>query len=162
VSCASPELCIAVDANSQLVTATRPGAYPTAWKIVAREEPGGPTAVSCASIAFCVATTYDGDVMVSKRPTVKGSWTLTHVDATALSDISCPSVSLCVAVDLAGNAVTSTRPASGPSSWKLTLLDRNPVDPAYNPLHVACPSVRLCIAVGLSGHAEVATPRRRG
>ena len=161
VSCPARKLCIAIDGNGGLDAATRPAAGPTAWRTVAKD-PEGPTAVTCPTVTFCVASTYDGGVMTSRHPTVKGSWKFAHVDAKPLNDISCASVQLCVAVDLAGNALTSTRPAGEPARWKLTAIDRaNHIDPGFNPLSVACPSVRLCVAVDQTGHALIARPRKR-
>ena len=156
VTCPSAKLCIAWDANGGLDVTTRPAGGPAAWRTVATDT-AGPTAVSCATITMCVATTAGGNVLTSVHPTVKGSWTVTHIDATALNDISCPSVSLCVAVDLDGNALASTRPAGGAARWKLSAIDRlGATDPLYIPLQVACPSIRLCVAVDQDGHALLA------
>jgi hypothetical protein len=118
--------------------------------------------VSCATITFCVATDYAGNVLTSTHPTIKGSWKLAHIDATPLTDISCASVSLCVAVDGDGYAFTSTHPASRRAGWKQIAIDRAGIEPgaaANISLSVACPSTRLCLAVDQTGHVIFGEPR---
>lgn len=130
----------------------------------------GPSAVSCPSIAFCVALS-GGNVVTSSNPSGGSSaWTVTRVDGTnALSAISCPSTDFCAAVDDVGNVVTSNNPRGGAAAWALTHVDgsnctvqtsRN--GPLCALLGVSCPSSGFCVASDYWGNVVVSSDPRAG
>jgi hypothetical protein len=105
-------------------------------------------AVSCPSIALCVAATNNGDVITSTNPTGGASaWTKTTIArGNNLIAISCPSVSLCVAIGGTG-LFTSTNPTGGASAWTKTTTAYGSTPIIVDT--VSCPSVSLCVAGGI-------------
>jgi hypothetical protein len=142
-SCPTISLCVATDAEGNIIYATNPEG-----RIWTRNNVAGTTdslvALSCPSTTFCAAVDADGNVWTTTTPTGTASaWTKTNIDDHALTGISCPSATLCVAIDKAGNAMTSTNPTGGASAWTL-----QSVDPASSGLAgVSCSSNQQCVIV---------------
>lgn len=115
---------------------------------------GAPSAISCASIALCVAVDTNGDALLSTDPGAGSgsSWSTAKIDeGRALDAVSCASVALCVAVDAEGDALLSTDPNAGAdSSWRTVEIDKGRALSS-----VSCPSATLCVAVDAKGEALV-------
>jgi len=166
VSCPTADLCVAVDANGNVVTSRKPVGTAADWTLshVAGSYLSG---VSCPSANLCVAVDIVGDVVTSVNPTDATAWRLVHVDGANcvvtetgapcyLSSVSCPSTGLCVAVDESGNVISSTNPSGGSSAWKVTNLigGGGLYDPYSIQASVSCPTSGLCIAVGNDDNAR--------
>jgi hypothetical protein len=162
ISCPTPALCIAVGGTSPSINPSgvvfaftfpdlRPATRGATFQIDAASEL---TAISCATVKFCVATDGVGDVVTSTNPSGGvGGWHVTKViGAHSFTAISCPSVHFCVAVDSNGQVVTSTDPTGGSDAWTATTLDGSVRFDS-----VSCPSARFCVAGGLSDSAYVST-----
>lgn len=94
--------------------------------------------VSCASAAFCVASTGFGDVGASTDPP-DGPWSSAKV--AGLRSMSCPSPALCVGVGGDASVYVSVNPSGGASTWTQTQIPG-----AQFIWDVSCPSTTLCVA----------------
>jgi phosphodiesterase/alkaline phosphatase D-like protein len=141
ISCPSASLCVAVDAQGNVVWSDNPagGAW-TVTNIAGAED--ALEDVSCASASLCVAVDTSGSVWSSTDPTGPASrWTETSIDGNSLTGVSCASPRFCVAVDDAGEAFTSNWPTGDADAWSSTK-----VDGAASPLAgVACSSWQTCV-----------------
>jgi hypothetical protein len=147
VSCPAVSLCVAVNANGDVLTSTDPSGGGDAWEISHINGTSSLTGVSCPSVSLCVAVGGNGDVISSTNPTGGASaWSLVHVgpEQPYLSGISCPSQSLCVAVG-SGEIVSSGDPTGGASAWSAKRLGL--LGPFGSLQGVNCPSQSLCVAV---------------
>jgi hypothetical protein len=156
VSCPSVSLCAASDtnyangSNGNILTTTHPTGGASAWT-KATIDPGAPynpvslDALSCPSVALCVAGDSNGNILTSTDPTAGArAWTKTsverpHVNGNSLNAVSCPSVALCVAGDLNGNILTSTDPTGGANGWTSAAVDI----PGCAPQSTPCQSEQL-------------------
>ena len=154
LSCPSTTLCLGLPfpggaASFALLRSTDPTGGASAWTQVAMDPGNFPTALSCPSVSFCVATDVGG-VLTSRDPAggasawSRSAWSKTSIIAYGtVWSISCPSVSLCVAVDTQAtqdNILTSTHPTGGARTWTERPIDQG------NFGAISCPSVSLCIA----------------
>jgi hypothetical protein len=142
-SCPTISLCVATDAQGNIIYATNPEGR--TWPRTNIAGTGDAlVALSCPSTTFCAAVDADGNVWTTTTPTGTASaWTKTNIDDHALTGISCPSSTLCVAIDNVGNAMTSTNPTGGAFAWTL-----ESVDPASSGLAgVSCSSNQQCVIV---------------
>ena len=118
--------------------------------------------VSCPSIQFCVAVSFQGNFYSSTNPTGgESAWKVVPQAETGpnihMLGISCPSPSLCVAVAYGGKVLTSTNPSGDSASWAVTQL-AEPLDLRG----VSCASVSLCVAVDNEGRIVSSTDPRGG
>jgi hypothetical protein len=150
VSGPSVSLCVASDtnyangSNGNILTTTHPTAGASAWT-KATIDPGAPyypvslDALSCPSVALCVAGDSNGNILTSTDPTGGASaWTKAsverpHVNGNSIDAVSCPSVALCVAGDQNGNILTSTDPTGGTKTWTSATVDIPGCAPQSNP-----------------------------
>ncbi len=115
-------------------------------------------AVSCSSVAMCVAVDREGNAFTSTDPSSGGdSWTRAPIDPNAgLMSVSCPDASLCVAADGVGNMLTSTDPANGKPTWSVGEVTTDLIT------EVACPGISLCVAVDVGGEILSSTSPSTG
>ena len=171
VSCSSASLCVAVDANLNVIMSTNPTGGRGAWKVTPVRHGGlsplGLSGVSCASSVLCVAVDQGGDAFASTDPTGgRRAWPLTNIDGNGvyryLTDVSCaPRTSLCIASDTAGNVVTSSDPVGGPGAWTLASLGAGAIPElpcatgSSCRISVLCASGSFCLAVDGGDRAVV-------
>jgi hypothetical protein len=140
VACPSVSLCVASDTNyangsdGNILTTTHPTGGASAWT-KATIDPGAPyhpmtlDALSCPSVALCVAGDSNGDILTATDPTggarawTKASVERPQVNGNSINAVSCPSVALCIAGDQNGNILTSTHPTGGANTWTHDLVD---------------------------------------
>jgi hypothetical protein len=188
VSCPSASLCVAVGGQGDVFTSTTPAGSRDAWHSALVDSgpcplgansgtptvplchdkslgtgPPGPRwllAISCPSVALCVAGDAEGNVLTSTDPTGgPGAWKVTYVDheieagSMAVDDqaelisIACPSVSLCIASDGAGNVLTSKDPTGGASAWTLRRVVHVESAPPTALEDLSCPSTMRCLGL---------------
>jgi hypothetical protein len=162
ISCASPNLCVAVSYEGFIYVSTDPTGSADAWSPTVINEGDGAThltAVSCPSPSFCAAVSggsnnsNGGIVLTSTNPTA-GQWQETQLDGSLdLRGVSCGTPSLCVAVAREGRIFVSTNPTGGPSAWKELGAPGGPGDLEG----VACVSTLLCAAGNLTGNVLTST-----
>lgn len=181
IDCPAITLCVAVDHDGGIVTATDPGGGGHAWRGADVDANNFLTAIACPSSTECVATDNTGAIVSSADvPGGFATWTVAadadpsttqfqsdNAGPTLLRGIACPSSAECIAVDAAGNDIFSANPTGGASAWTLAHVDTNTTAgctgggiACQTPIMgVACPSVSLCAAVDFSGNLlETATP----
>jgi hypothetical protein len=120
ISCASPNLCVAVDDPDlpahlmhafTYVASAGVGAWHPATIAAA---PGDALGVSCLSSHFCAVGDGDGDMLVSTNPGTHALWDRVKVDTVeynnTLDSLSCPASTLCVATDEDGDVIVSRDP----------------------------------------------------
>ena len=146
VSCASPSVCVAVDAHGNALISRDPAAGARSWRATQIDRGGQLTAVSCPSPGLCVTGDSSGRVFSSRHPSATGSsWRRTRLPA-ALTSVSCPSAALCVGTDRAGDVVSSTDPGDSRPRWRVTpVVGKLGLTISYRP-EVSCPSASLCVA----------------
>lgn len=155
VSCPSTTLCVAVDANGQVVHSTTPYAGTSHWtkpiRIDTATYPGegyaGFAAIDCPTTTLCVAVDNSANGQVAWTTDPRGgtsAWQIATVaqDVT-LNSVSCASATLCV---LGGSKnYYSTTPTGGASAWKASgTLTSSPATTAS----LTCPTAKLCLGVG--------------
>ncbi len=130
IACPSASLCVAVDANGNILTSKDPSTGSDTWQ---RTNVDGTTELielACASPSLCVALDVDGNLLASTDPTGgASSWVRAKIDPLmnnygfdhgyGFDGLACPSASLCVAVDGYGHVLASSDPID-PSSWAVT------------------------------------------
>jgi hypothetical protein len=150
MDCVSVSLCVAGDADGNILTSTNPGGGASAWSAAAVG--AGPLIfnISCPSTSLCLATDDNGDLLTSTNPTGGASaWSVSDVDPnSAISSLSCPTTSLCVAGDYSGDVLISTDPAGGGTTWNFT-----PIRPGFEhyTIDVSCPTADFCFATASFG-----------
>jgi hypothetical protein len=160
VSCPSSSLCVAVDADGQVLYTTRP-ARTRAWRDV-RVSYRSFASLACASTKLCVAGDYHGGVVVSTNPTRAGAWHRLQLSQryAVVDGVACPSTSLCIAVDSQGNVLSSIDPAGGRNAWQVKKIDT--VNGTGVLGGVACPTTRFCAAYDRVGLIFATTDPRGG
>jgi hypothetical protein len=126
ISCPSASLCVAIDAQGDVITSTNPTGDGEAWTATLVDSAQayyagvtGMDAISCPMASLCVGVDYAGNVVVSTNPTGGATaWTVLHLHMGHLAAVSCPDANLCVATDEAGDVIVSTDPTGGGSAWK--------------------------------------------
>jgi YVTN family beta-propeller protein len=141
ISCASAQLCLAVDNNGDALTTDNGGSTWTGPTDTNQNDPS-PTidgtnylaSVSCPSTGLCVAVDNVGNILsttdpVDGAPGGKGAtWTSTNVDGgIRLLSVSCPSTSLCLIAAGNGDVITSTNPTDASPTWTV----KHAVDPQF-------------------------------
>jgi hypothetical protein len=154
VACGADGFCLAPAMNATVATTIAAAASPPAW--VLSNPIGGVdalSAISCASVAFCVATSDGGQVVSSRTPAARSAgWRVAAVDpGAAFSSISCPTVRFCAAIGAGDRLATSRTPAGGTGAWRpvtltLSYLDNNGVREPESFTSISCASARACIA----------------
>ncbi|HZO76936.1 MAG TPA: hypothetical protein VFB39_02760 [Solirubrobacteraceae bacterium] len=156
VSCATKNLCVAVDESGQVFVSTDPhplkkNVTPSKWFKAKASDSAGLLVVSCVP-TLCVAADHLGRIVFSTHPSSKtATWSgPTAIDGNGISSILCPSASLCVAGDNNGQILSSTDPTGGPGQWTTT-----PVDPGvgHSIEGVSCPSTSFCVGVDRVGNS---------
>jgi hypothetical protein len=172
ISCPSVTLCVAGDAEGDVLTSTDPTGGSSAWNVTYVDDATEPKAASgeiaqagligiaCPSVSLCMASDGAGNVLTSENPTGGAStWALTRVitfetaPPTALKDLSCPSTTLCLGLywQREKDYADINYNAFGGGSWNPLGIDGG------EPLSgVSCPSTRLCVAVDEDGDATIA------
>jgi hypothetical protein len=113
VSCPSASLCVMLDDEGNVLTATNPGGGASAWTEAAAVGLNA-YGLSCPTATLCVGVN-GGAALTSTNPTGgAGAWSVTqNIDEQGnLESVSCPSVSLCVAADAEGDVVIGTPAAA--------------------------------------------------
>jgi hypothetical protein len=167
ISCPSVYLCVAGDAEGNVLTSTDPTGGIGAWNIayvddqiehgsMALEDQAELISIACPSVSLCVASDGAGNVLTSKNPRGGASaWTLTkvlHVESappTALEDLSCPSTTRCLGLyqHRYTDYADVNYDAFGEGSWNPVSIDG--VEP---PPSVSCPSSSpLCVTAAATG-----------
>jgi hypothetical protein len=163
VSCASPDLCVAVGFEGAVDVSDDPTGGAGAWSMTnANVAHGGAThltGVSCPSTSFCVAVAGQGSggsagkVLTSTDPTA-GQWQVTQLASSLdFRGVSCGTPSLCVAVAREGRILVSSDPTGGPSAWKEAGIPGGPGDLEG----VDCNSAPLCAAGNATGNILTST-----
>jgi len=143
ISCASPQLCAAVDTGGNALSSTAPAGGVAAWHGAAIDGYNTLSDMSCPSVSLCVAVDGQGHILASSALALgAASWTSAEVDnGRALTAISCPTDSFCAAVDKTGHVLTPSGAA-----WRITAID-----PGHHLEGIACPTVKLCVAADDGG-----------
>lgn len=167
VSCASPDLCVAVSYEGFVYASTDPTGGAGAWSPTVINEGDGAThltAVSCPSPALCVAVSggsnnsNGGKVLTSTNPT-SGQWQAIQLSSSLdLRGVSCGTPSFCVAVAREGRIFVSTNPTGGASAWREAGTPGGPGDLEG----VACVSTLLCAAGNMTGNVLTSTAPTAG
>jgi hypothetical protein len=168
VSCASPDLCVAVGSEGAVDVSDDPTGGAGAWSMtnanVAHGSPTHLTGVSCPSTSLCVAVSGQGSgssggkVLTSTDPTA-GQWQVTQLASSLdFRGVSCGTPSLCVAVAREGRVLVSTNPTGGASAWKELGTPGGPGDLEG----VACTSTLLCVAGNQTGNVLTSTRPAEG
>jgi hypothetical protein len=147
VSCPSTSLCVVVDGYGNVISSSQPTSA-ASWRVsrsyVGRAEYRGLSAVTCASIDFCLAS-GDGMLQNSTDPAGgAGAWTSHNTVEYVPSNLSCPSNGLCVGVH-GSDVWNSTEPRGNILEWKIEDVDEHTM---YG---ISCPSVSLCVAIDAEG-----------
>ena len=98
VSCPTTALCVAVGADGEIATTTKPTSTSPVWTTVDADGTNQLNGVSCPTTTLCVAV-GGGDVVTSTNPT-EGPWRVTKptMPEAALLTVSCaPNTTRCVA-----------------------------------------------------------------
>jgi len=142
VSCPSIELCVASDAQGDLLSSTSPAT--SSWSAVNVSSAPSINAVSCPSAGFCLAVDGAGNAFISGDPAAAPASWVEYADidlnGAPLDGVACPSSTTCVAVSTADGALISTdggaawTPVAGTSGAQLE--------------SISCPSAALCVALG--------------
>lgn len=145
VSCPSVSLCVAVDADGNVVSSTDPAAGADAWTVDKVDGDHVIRAVACPTASFCVAGDTDGNILTSTDPAGDAlSWDVTPTrPGRQITEIDCPTVSRCFATDSGMGGATflaTSAPAGGSSAWSTV---RDLYD--YAGAGMSCPSVSLCV-----------------
>jgi len=166
VSCASPQLCVAVTFDGLVYTSTNPTGAAAAWTVTDLD-PVGPSThlygVSCPTVSFCAASAGGAKIVTSTDPTGgSAAWTKTQLEGPLeLRGISCASPMLCVAV---GDNGDNIRPEAGDRGEIFSSTD--PLGGAWqraqapiqgNAYGLSCPSADLCVSGDLHGNLLVST-----
>jgi hypothetical protein len=151
VSCAAggSGLCAAVEFDRRIAVTADPSGTPATWQ-VASVSSSTLHSIACPSTSLCVAGADGGRLLVSRSPTVPGSWKATRIPgAYPYTQVTCHSTSLCLAADEFGFAALSTAPAGGVSAWH-----RQGRISTGSITALSCPTSRLCF-VGTSTDEEI-------
>jgi hypothetical protein len=171
IACPSESLCVATDGAGDVATSTNPTDGTEAWQVAHVDSntvceskcPASLEAISCPSLALCVALDTAGYVFWSTNPAGgPAAWSNAKIGNTyGLTAVSCPSESLCVAVGSEGEAITSTDPSGGAGAWHAATIDPGPcptfecqgtgTGKAPRVEAISCPSVSLCVATDWNG-----------
>ena len=99
ISCPSPDLCVATDAQGGILSSRDPSATSPAWTRTGIDPSGSAFAgVSCPSTVLCVAADASGDVFTSTDPASSDAGWIEHSiePGENLTGIACPTTTLCV------------------------------------------------------------------
>jgi hypothetical protein len=158
VSCPAASLCVAVDNDGNIITATNPtgGAGEWATPVKVASAGGGLTGVTCPSTALCIAWTNGEVAYTSTSPTGGvGAWKSVTVGGAGyfMSGLACaPGSTLCVAINRDGEAVTTTNPTGGAGAWSAPFTIHQGIG-EYGLDAVSCPSTSYCVMLDGSGGA---------
>ncbi len=151
ISCPSPSLCVALDANGEVATSTDPTGGSAAWKSFGVDQGTADfTALSCPSASLCVAVDDQGNVATSTDPTGGSrAWTLTSLSSDIsgqprFDSVSCPSTSFCVIGAFADSALVSSDPTGGSGSWTPVRVTSQGEEAMFG---LSCPSTGFCVGV---------------
>jgi hypothetical protein len=153
ISCASLQLCVAVDNAGNVVVSTDPaGGAAATWVQSHVDGRGGLSAIACPSDGLCVAVDEVGDVVTSTEPAGgPGAWQVLEVDSgNRLTKLSCPSAGLCVAIDADGDTVISSDPTGGAAAWSDVHLSSGLSG-------VSCSNEKLCVLADTDGDILTST-----
>lgn len=170
ISCPSVSLCVAGDAEGDVLTSTDPTGGSGAWNVVYVDheiESGAATGhenqaeligIACPSVSLCMASDGAGNVLTSENPTGGATaWTPTKVipfesaPPTALEDLSCPSTTLCLGLYRGKlNYADVNYDAFGGGSWNPVGIGGGEASPG-GATGVSCPSSQLCVAIDEEG-----------
>jgi hypothetical protein len=112
-------------------------------------------AVSCASLAFCIAVANQGRIIVSANPSSAAPvWRETGAPGGPgdLEAVDCPDGNLCLAGNARGNVLSSTNANAAAPDWRS--VNTGPSVPITG---VSCPTVSRCAAVDNNGDVAVST-----
>jgi len=156
VTCASKNLCVAVDNLGNGFVATKPAGGKNAWHPVYISSIEIES-VGCSASGDCAALDYYGNVFSTTTPST--GWTIGNkkVGTGAGSDggVGCAH-GLCAVTSGTNKIATTTKPGS--ATWKVTK-----VKGSSQWSDVACPSAHRCVAVGSpSFHGKVAVSKGAG
>lgn len=145
VDCSTETLCVAGDANGNVVTSTDP-TNANSWSSAAISVGNSINAVSCPTVALCVAVDSGGTVFTSTTPT-GGALAWTGVTPAGgppgYESVDCPTVTLCVAGgETGGLLASSTNPTGGAGAWSVFDLDLTGVQAMFS---MSCPTATLCV-----------------
>jgi hypothetical protein len=164
VSCATPELCVAVAKGGRLFVSSDPAGGALAWREGPSPTPRDLQAVDCLP-SLCVAGDEGGNLLTSADPLGAAPFAATNTASSILiTGITCPTTTRCLAVDNNADVLTSTSPLGGPTSWTFeNLVPFVAEDVDYgqfvkNALFGAsCASTSLCALVGADSRIFTAT-----
>jgi hypothetical protein len=127
ISCPSTGLCVAIDADGNVLTSTEPAGPAAAWRREAIDPSHQFDAIACApGSAFCAAVDMEGRLFVSTNaPGGASTWHSAKLAAGAVGldytdmfwGISCPTTGYCMAYTSQSEIFSSTEPAN-PASWQ--------------------------------------------
>jgi hypothetical protein len=146
VSCPSVTLCVAGDADGNVLTSSDPAGGGTAWHATPVAPGHSVSAIDCPAAGFCVALTAGG-IYVSASPAAGSkAWTRSTTKTTG-PFLACAGSELCVAGGTAGDLIASTNPGSASATWRAFTIDGGTAITG-----LSCPSVILCVATDGNGN----------
>ncbi len=143
VSCASLQLCVAVDTAGNVVSTQQPDVPGSAWSSVhVSDYPL--KAVDCPTVTLCVAVGKAGTVLWSSKPAGPAeSWHVASIDeGRSITGIDCASVEHCMAIDGSGWVLSTPEPLAGGSAWSAHQI-AGPGDLD----DIACAPTELCVVL---------------
>jgi hypothetical protein len=143
VSCASLQLCVAVDNAGNVVSTQQPDVPGSPWSS-AHVSDHPLYAVDCPAVTLCVAVGKAGTLLWSSEPWgPAASWNSAVIDeGRSLTGVDCASVDLCVAIDGSGQVLHSSEPLAGGGSW-----NADQIAGEGDLLDIACASSELCMTL---------------
>jgi len=157
VSCPSESLCVAVSGRrvntGKVFTSTDPTGGASSWQEVDLGEQFDLRAVSCATVALCVAAGANGEVLATQDPTGPASaWSEVGFPGGSgiLQSASCVP-GICLTGNSGGNLLTATDPMALSSWWETNGGGSVQITGG------ACASPKACLAVDNNGDVIVST-----
>ncbi len=143
VSCASLQLCVAVDTAGNVVSTQQPDVPGSPWSS-AHVSDHPLYAVDCPAVTLCVAAGKAGTVLWSSEPAGPAeSWHVASIDeGRSITGIDCASVELCVAIDGSGRVLGTPDPLAGGGTWNAAQIAGQ-----GDLLDIACASSELCMTL---------------
>ena len=144
VRCPTTSLCVAGDAQGNILTSTDPAGGASTWttgNVTANRHING---LACPSSALCIAGNDLNTLFATTRP-AGGAQTWAPTASQRVGAISCGSDHLCVAGGN-GQVDVTTDPTGPAAAWSWT-----PVTGFGAALGVSCSGTALCVAVDSSG-----------
>ena len=150
LSCPSVHLCVGL-AGHYVVSSVAPQRGGTAWRQRLVDPDAPAFTVDCPTIAQCVATNPDGQLLTSSDPTGRTAWKLVQLDRSgrnlASATLSCAWATQCVAAFGDGRVFSTANLTASAPTWDETQLGSSHLPDRPVRLSVSCTAANVCAAV---------------